>query len=244
MPEEAIDLEALARDAVAGDAAALTVLCRHLQNLVYRLALRFLGDPEDAADATQEVLLLVVTHLGSFEGRSKLTTWVYTIASRHLLRMRRRPLEASVRGPEPFAEWLDRNMGAADPDGFDEAEFRVLCGEVRMACTYGMLLCLSRELRIAYLLGDLFGLTDGEGSQVLGCSPAAYRQRLARSRRTLRQIIAGRCGLVDAANPCRCGRQVRASIDAGILDPERPVFSRHAGTDAPIPSGVLEQAAR
>jgi DNA-directed RNA polymerase specialized sigma24 family protein len=74
--DSGLALEGLARRAVTGDARALEELCRDLRNLVYRLALRFSSDPEAAADATQEILILVITHLGEFEGRSKLTTWV------------------------------------------------------------------------------------------------------------------------------------------------------------------------
>ncbi|OJF15233.1 RNA polymerase ECF family sigma subunit [Couchioplanes caeruleus] len=238
------DLEGLARRAVAGDARALEELCRHLQDLVYRLALRFSSDPEAAADATQEILILVITHLAEFEGRSKLTTWVYTIASRHLLRSVRGPVELSVAGPEPFADWLDRNLAPDSPDHFDEAEYRLLAGEVRLACTYGMLLALSRPLRLAYLLGDLVGLSDVDGAQTLGITREAFRQRLARARTVMRGIIADRCGLVRAEHPCRCDRQIDSSIAYGILDPRRPVFSTLPGAAAPIPAGSLSAAAR
>jgi hypothetical protein len=81
-----------------------------------------------------------------------------------------------------------------------------------------MLLCIPRVQRAAYLLADVIGLTDVEGAEVLDCSRAAFRQRVSRARRTLRQVIDNRCGLVDPANPCRCGRQIAASIDAAILD--------------------------
>lgn len=245
MPEAADrpDLEGLAGQAVAGDSAALEQLCRSLQDLVFRVALRFSSDPEAAADATQEILVLVVTHLPSFEGRSKLTTWVYTIASRHLLRSARGPVELSVAGPEPFAEWIDHHLAPAPPDRFDPGEFALLAGEVRLACTYGMLLALTRDLRITYLLGDLVGLPDSEGAEALGITKPAFRQRLARARRIMRAIIADRCGLVDAANPCRCDRQLESSIDYGILDANRPIFSRLPGADAPIPADTIESAA-
>jgi RNA polymerase sigma factor (sigma-70 family) len=238
------DLEGLARRAVTGDARALEELCRDLQDLVYRLALRFSSDPDAAADATQEILILVITHLAEFEGRSKLTTWVYTIASRYLLRTVRGPVEVSVAGPEPFADWIDRNLAPEPFTHHDEAEYRLLAGEVRMACTYGMLLALSRPLRLAYLLGDLIGLADVDGAQALEISPAAFRQRLARARGVMRGIIADRCGLVRAEHRCRCDRQIDSSIAYGILDPNRPVFSLLPGANAPIPAGTLAEAAR
>jgi len=66
---------------------------------MYRLALRFLGHPEDAQDACQEILIRIVTRLGTFEGRSKFTTWAYTVPTRSLLRTKQRFVESSVLGP-------------------------------------------------------------------------------------------------------------------------------------------------
>jgi RNA polymerase sigma factor (sigma-70 family) len=228
MPErdEADGLDELARRAAEGDRDALSELLRELQHPMYRLALRFVGHPEDAQDACQEILLRIVTRLGSFEGRSKFTTWAYTVATRSLLRTRKRLAESSVQGAERFAALLDAGMGDVDTT-LEEVEYRLLCEEVRISCTYGMLLCLSRPQRAAYLLADVLGFTDVEGAEILECSRAAFRQRLARSRRTLREVIEGRCGLFDPANPCRCGRQIVASERAGILRRDHLPLAEH-----------------
>jgi RNA polymerase sigma factor (sigma-70 family) len=211
-----LDVEDLARRAANGDREALTALVRQLQHPMYRLALRFLGHPDDAQDACQEILIRIVTNLGSFEGRSKFTTWAYTVATRSLLRTKKRFVESSVQGPEQFAAFLDAGMSDVDPT-IEEAEYRLLCEEIRISCTYGMLLCIPRAQRAAYLLSDVIGLADVEGAEVLDCTREAFRQRVSRARRTLRYVIDNRCGLVDPANPCRCGRQIGASEAAGIL---------------------------
>ena len=222
-----LDVEDLARRAADGDREALTALVRLLQHPMYRLALRFLGHPDDAQDACQEILIRIVTHLGSFEGRSKFTTWAYTVATRSLLRTKRRFVESSVQGPEQFAAFLDAGMGDVDPT-IEEAEYRLLCEEIRISCTYGMLLCIPRPQRAAYLLADVIGLTDFEGADVLDCSREAFRQRVSRARRTLRYVIDNRCGLVDPANPCRCGRQIAASEAAGILRRDDLPLAEHS----------------
>ena len=222
-----LDVEDLARRAAEGDSDALTALVRQLQHPMYRLALRFLDHPDDAQDACQEILIRIVTHLGSFEGRSKFTTWAYTVATRSLLRTKKRFVESSVQGPEQFAAFLDAGMSDVDPT-IEEAEYRLLCEEIRISCTYGMLLCIPRNQRAAYLLADVIGLTDVEGAEVLACSREAFRQRVSRARRTLRYVIDNRCGLVDPANPCRCGRQIAASEAAGILRRDNLPLAGHS----------------
>ena len=109
--EGAPDLDRLALEAAGGDKRALGKLCRELQHPIYRLALRMLSDPHDAEDATQEVLVRIVTNLGSFEGRSRFMTWAYTVATRQLLRTRKRLVESSVRGRTPSPPRSTRAWG-------------------------------------------------------------------------------------------------------------------------------------
>jgi RNA polymerase sigma factor (sigma-70 family) len=228
-----VTIDELARRAADGDRDALSALVRELQHPMYRLALRFLGHPEDAQDACQEILVRIVTRLGTFEGRSKFTTWAYTVATRSLLRTRKRVVESSVQGAERFAALLDAKMSDVDTT-MEEVEYRLLCEEVRISCTYGMLLCLSRPQRAAYLLADVIGLTDVEGAKILDCTREAFRQRVARSRRTLRQVIDQRCGLVDPANPCRCGRQITGGLDAGFVHRDHLPLAQHPREEARV----------
>jgi RNA polymerase sigma factor (sigma-70 family) len=228
-----VALDGLARRAAEGDRDALSELVREIQHPMYRLALRFLGNSDDAQDACQEILIRIVTRLGTFEGRSKFTTWAYTVAVRSLLRTRRRLHESAVHGAEQYAAALDAGMGEVDPT-LEEAEYRLLSEEVRISCTYGMLLCLPRSQRAAYLLADVLGLTEGEGAEILECSREAFRQRVSRARRTLRFVIENRCGLVDPANPCRCGRQNASGEAAGVIDRHRLPLARHPRQEARV----------
>ncbi|MEX2554738.1 MAG: hypothetical protein WEB06_03795, partial [Actinomycetota bacterium] len=100
---------------------------------------------------------------------------------RSLLRTRKRMYELAVRAADEYAAALDAGMGDIDPT-LEEAEYRLLSEEVRISCTYGMLLCLPRAQRAAYLLADVLGLTDAEGADVLDCSRDAFSPaRLARA---------------------------------------------------------------
>jgi hypothetical protein len=127
---------------------------------------------------------------------------------------------------DDLAAMLDAGMGDVDTT-IEEAEHRLLCDEIRVSCTYGMLLCLPRPQRAAYVPADVIGLTDVEGAEILECSREAFRQRVSRARRTLRYVIENRCGLVDPANPCRCGRQIAASEEAGILARDHLPLAAH-----------------
>ena len=215
--------EELVRLAKEGDRAALDALVGRHQVWVYNLALRMLHLPEDAADATQEILVKAVVRLGSFAGRSRFSTWLYRIATNHLLNQRR--LARSLRGItfESFGATLAEMPDADVPDS--DVPASLLVRESLVSCTSAMLLCLSAEQRIAYIFGEIFGASDRVGAEVLGISPAAFRKRLSRARRDLHAFMNGQCGLIDPQNPCRCAKKTKAFIDAGHIDPDRLVFT-------------------
>jgi RNA polymerase sigma factor (sigma-70 family) len=210
------ELDDLAGRAVAGDGAALGALCQALEAPVYRLCLRMLGDPSDAEDAAQDVLVKVITNLSAFEGRSALSTWVHQVAVRHVLAVKRSRAEARAVDEAGFEARLEQGLafGAARPP--PTPEDRALLGEVRFACTQGMLLMLSREERLALVLVDLLGFEGPEAAAVSEVSHDAFRQRLSRARARLASFLRARCGVVDAGAACRCERQLPAKQALGL----------------------------
>jgi RNA polymerase sigma factor (sigma-70 family) len=206
-------LAELAAAAVAGDRRALEPLCRALEGPIYRLSLRMLGAPEDARDATQEILVRCITRLAQFRGESKLLTWAYTLATRHLLRARSKA--ERTRDVPTLAGWIDAGLSATAPDAVPTGDAHAATRETQLACTQAMLFALSREERVAILLADLLGADDATGAEVCEVSVETYRKRLSRARGTLRPLLEQRCGLADAAAPCRCARQARAKELAG-----------------------------
>jgi Sigma-70, region 4 len=95
-----------------------------------------------------------------------------------------------------------------------------------VGCTQAMLLCLDREHRMAYVLGDVLGFSSAEGAELCDVAPAAFRKRLQRARERLQEFMAGHCGLIDSANPCRCRRRIGAAIARGRVDPDGLLFAR------------------
>ena len=218
---------ALVKAAVAGDRAALETLLDRHQGFFYHLAQRMLYSPEDAADATQEILIRLVTNLAGFRGESAFRTWAYRIAVRQLLAFRKGQVEHVVHDFACFGDTLSATPDLDPPDeGSLPVDTRLVIEEAKIGCLMAMLLCLDREHRLAFVLGGIFEASDTVTAQVLGISADNARQRLARARHQLREFLAGRCGLLDERGPCRCARKTRGFISQGIVDPVRLRFTR------------------
>jgi RNA polymerase sigma factor (sigma-70 family) len=211
----------------SGDRKALEDLVERHQGWIYNIALRMLFHPQDAEDATQEILIKVMTRLSSFEGRSSFRTWLYRIVVNHVLNMKRGRVEHTSTDFGSYGAALDGtpDLGLADPNG-ESADTKLLVTEAMLSCTSGMLLCLDREQRLSYILGAIFDVSDTVAAEVLEISPENFRQRLARARRDLRSFMNDKCGLVNQANPCRCAKKTRGFIQAGHVDPENLLFVR------------------
>ena len=216
--------ERLVRRAADGDRDALEAVVRAVQDDLYRLALRMLWHPADAEDATQEILVRVVTRLGSFRGEAAFATWAYRVAVNHLLTTRRRRAERAALSFDEFgadlATGLDRAYAAP---GVDDT---LLEEEVKVGCTQAMLLCLDRGHRAAYIVGEVFGLPSDDAAWILDLTPAAYRKRLSRARERIRSFMESHCGLVRAENPCRCRRRLGTAIATGRVEPEHLLVAR------------------
>jgi RNA polymerase sigma factor (sigma-70 family) len=218
---------ALVLRAKSGDAAALEELVVRHQAWIYNIAVRMLYHPQDAEDATQEILVKALTALSSYEGRSRFRTWLYRIVVNHVLNTRRGRLEPEAMSFDCYAHGLDDTPDLDLPDqGSVPVDLRLLVDEARLSCTSGMLLCLDRGQRLVYILGGIFEVTDAVGAELLEISRENFRQRLARARRDLHNFMNDRCGLVNRANPCRCAKKTRGFMRAGYLDPESLLFAR------------------
>jgi RNA polymerase sigma factor (sigma-70 family) len=219
-------LEQHALAAADGNRESLEALVLAMQDDIYNLCMRMLGGPSDAQDATQEVLIKVITHVGSFRGESSFRTWVWRIATHHVLRMKRTQFESTM-DFSVLEEMIDAG-GSARPAESSELDVQRLAVEVRLGCTQAMLVALDRPDRIVYILGDMFGLTSDQASQVLEIDAATFRKRLERARKRLGEFMQRKCGLVDPVAACRCVRQIPVLVDRGLLDPKRLVLGDHA----------------
>lgn len=125
---DTVDMASLVARSREGDRAALEALIRAIQPTIYTLAQRFLMLPADAEDASQEILLKIVTRLGQFDGRSQFRTWAYRVASNHLLDMKKRSSEQTMTFDE-FAEDLAQGLSETP---FAAPDAALLLQEVRI----------------------------------------------------------------------------------------------------------------
>jgi len=205
-------LEDVARLALEGDRDALESLVRELQGDVYGLALRMLWNREDAEDATQEILVRVVTRLAQFDFRSRIKTWVYRIAANYILDAKKSPIERMNLTFQGFADDLLEGLSSEGPA---DVERSLLIEEVKIGCTLGMLQCLDRPHRLAYALGEILDLSGPEAAEALGTSAALFRKRLQHARAAIEVFTRAHCGLASDRAACACHRRVPAAVRLG-----------------------------
>lgn len=176
------DLE-LAQRHGYGDESAFEEVYDRFNAMVFNLALRLCGEPEEAADLSQETFLKIHRHLASFRGRSSLKTWVYRVTI-NCCRSRYKKQRA----------WRDRLLPESEqrlerlPDARRDPEERAIArGSVdQVAQALARLPVVYRE---AVLLRDIEELTYQEIAQVLGLRLGTVRSRIARGRDRLRRLL-------------------------------------------------------
>lgn len=228
--DELDDLVGPARD---GDRAALEGLLVSVQDDVHRLALRMTGSPDVALDATQEILIRVMTRLSTFKGEAAFRTWVHRVAVNHLLDRKRSAIERFELTFSAFADDLHAGLTPVAPNAGPELD--ILAREVKHSCALAMLTCLDRPRRVAYILGEVFGVSSTDGAWICGTTEAAYRKRLSRARGAIREFVAKHCGLVAPARArCHCRKRVPAAINLGRIDPHIADEPSPAAIDAAV----------
>lgn len=246
------DDQLLIEKSIKGNRQALEDLVKKHQPYIYNIAWKMVQMPADAQDITQEVLVKVVTNLSQFQGKSSFRTWLYRIVVNHFLQMKRSTRESLV--DESFQGFSDRLNSIPDQtlSEIEIEERQVEIREMNLACMSGMLLCLTRDQRLVYILGELFGADHSIGAEILEISKGNFRIRLSRARKDLWQFMNNRCGLVNKANPCRCHKKVTYAFSEGPLNSKDLLFNKkeyrnfqhHIAKDADEAWQIVEDKAR
>ena len=174
-PDDRSDLPTLISGAQAGDRGAFTRLAELVQQRVRGWAASFTDDSDDADDVTQDVLILVHRRLPQFEGKSRFSTWLYTITRNVALDRRRR-----VKRRERRLETMDAPAGFVEiREEFDESTLTSL-----VLRYFDELPARQREV---FELSDIQGLSAPEVAARLKMKAVTVRANLFKARRTIRQ---------------------------------------------------------
>ena len=215
----------LMRDHVDGDPHAFGELVRRHRDRMWAVALRTLGDREEAADALQDALVSAFRNAASYRGDAAVTTWLHRVVVNACLdRVRRRQARPSV--PLGDTEVASRR------DDHAATEARL---DVRAA-----LATLPEPQRAAILLVDMEDMSVAEAAQVLGVAEGTVKSRCSRGRLALSQALRATTGPapVRPAPAGVPGLRPRRSRSEGNPD-ARPRVAPPGGTsveDSPGPS--------
>ncbi len=134
-------------------------------------------------------------------------------------------------------------ISLADPYPTPDVEVaeRLLIEEIKRSCTLGMMMCLTPDLRMALILGELYEVSSEEGGYIMEISSAAYRKRLSRARAAMSAFLGNHCGLINADSPCRCRKHVGNKIRAGALLPHQLDFAREQDAKSQQQALLAEQ---
>ncbi len=215
----------LVEEAQSGNKKALEDLILKHQPYIYNIAWKMVRHPSDAEDLTQEATIKIITNLAQFKAKSAFRTWAYRIVANHFLMSKRRPNESVFESFDKMAQGLDMT-----PDHLlteqEQKENKEFIKEMNYSCMSGMLLCLTREQRLVYILGEMFNADHNLGSEILEISKANFRQRLSRARKDIFNFMNEKCGLVNKANPCRCHKKVTFALNNKVIDSKNLLFNR------------------
>ena len=171
----------------AGDKHAFDLLVLKYQHRIIKLIMRYVRDPTEAMDVSQEAFLKAYRAIHNFRGESAFYTWMYRIAintaKNHIVAASRRPLQYATDISEP--EEFDWHPGLQDGDS---PESRAMGDDLRRAVE-GTINSLPDELRIAITLRELDGLSYEEIAQVMECPVGTVRSRIFRAREALDKVI-------------------------------------------------------
>lgn len=208
-----------------GKKTALTQLIERHQPFIYNLAWKLTGNSLDAEDLTQEALIKIISNLGAFKQESSFTTWAYRIAKNHFLNIQSKPSNIFASNFEELGMRLDSapNIDLTEDEILEKAE---TIREVRLQCLSGMLLCLTKEQRMIYIIGEIFGADHNIGSEIMEITKDNYRMKLSKARKDLYNFMQNKCGLVNKANPCRCHKKVTFATENGMVDAKNLLFNQ------------------
>ncbi|MHC4638266.1 MAG: RNA polymerase sigma factor [Planctomycetota bacterium] len=178
---------------IMGDNAALEKLIRKYQNRIYNVILKICGNPDDAAELTQETFVKVIENISKFQGRSGFYTWAFRIAVNLTLTHRKRKVRFAFRSIDA-EQGINEEQAAvqlkdilADDNMPEPAEIiarKELCGLIMKS-----LARLDDQHRTIIVLRDIEGMNYAQIAKVLNIELGTVKSRLSRARSSLKKVL-------------------------------------------------------
>ena len=175
--------ELLLRRACKGDVQAFEELMQSHESRIYAIALRMMGNREDAQDCAQEAMVRIYRAMGSFKGQSALATWIYRITMNTCLDELRRRKARKVTSLDSLV-----NNGWSPTDTGDTPEEHGLRVEKQNALNQAIQ-SLPDDMRAAIILRDVKGYSYDEIASILDANVGTIKSRISRGREKLREIL-------------------------------------------------------
>jgi RNA polymerase sigma-70 factor (ECF subfamily) len=187
--ENKVEAEGFSLEALhTGDPEEFARLVDAYSGKIYRLATKMLNQQQDAEDVLQETFLKAYRGIKSFDGRSKISTWLFRIATNEALMVLRRKHPDTVSIDEP----VETEEGEQEPiqivDWCCLPEEELLSEETKEKLDEAVVR-LPERLRVVFLLRDINDLSTHETAEILGLSDTAVKTRLSRARLRLREEL-------------------------------------------------------
>jgi RNA polymerase sigma-70 factor (ECF subfamily) len=204
---------------VDGDPDAFAILFRRHRDRLWAVALRTMGNPDDAADGLQDGMIAAYRRAGSFRGDAAVTTWLHRVVVNACLDRLR---AAKVRRAEPLPEDLDDfgdrgSLVTSTAEAADPADLAVL--EERRRIVLAALDQLPPDQKAALILVDMEGYPVADVAVMLDCAVGTVKSRCSRGRARLATLL-------------------------GVLRPGGDPGHGHPGNPDPLPSVGTTEASR
>jgi RNA polymerase sigma factor, sigma-70 family len=200
-------------------------LLNEVQDPIFNLSVRMLSDMEQAKDASQDILLKIYNEIATLHDTSKFMSWALKIAKNHLLNELKRNNRFQHISFDIMENDCNIQLPETETDNLPDPEKDIMLAELKISCSQAMLMCLSHEERLIYILSSMFGLNSTDGSSIVEITSEAYRQKLHRAKSKLKNFLENNCGLINKAATCKCRKRLNYALSNGRISRGKQNFT-------------------
>jgi RNA polymerase sigma factor (sigma-70 family) len=195
-----------------------------IKDPVFNLSVKFLSDFAEAQDATQDILIKILKNYSSLKDKDKFFPWSMKIATNHLIDIKKENDKFKYLSFDIMEKDCCMELPQTDLP-FNHQEKDMLMAELKIGCSGAMLMCLSKEDRIIYILSSMFNMNSTQGSELLEITPEAFRKKLSRTKNKLKNFMQNNCGLVNKNATCKCRNRIVHALENHRISKEDSVFT-------------------